>query len=70
MHSYFSLYWGIFMDDKFHFCATCKNFIIKKNRDGRKKGFCSRLNLETSSKYKFKCWDPKNYEGINNKIKG
>ncbi|WP_102027443.1 hypothetical protein [Salirhabdus sp. Marseille-P4669] len=44
----------------FHCCATCVNFLAKKNEQERGMIYrCTRLGYDTRPEYKFDCWDPK-----------
>lgn len=45
------------MQNRFHACATCIHFRIKKTENSMKY-YCDRLGFETNPKYKFRCWTP------------
>jgi len=42
----------------FHCCATCVNFVVKRE-ENKIKYYCKRLGYETKSHYVFNCWEPK-----------
>jgi hypothetical protein len=48
----------------YHCCATCNHFKVEKDRGTTY--LCKRLGFETSPKYQFNCWDPR--ENIKKKI--
>jgi len=44
----------------FHCCATCVNFVVKREeKENKIEYYCKRLGFETKSHYVFNCWEPK-----------
>ncbi|WP_228027626.1 hypothetical protein [Bacillus fonticola] len=46
------------MTNRFHCCATCVHFLSQRH-NGKMKYECKRLGYDTSPKYTFNCWEPK-----------
>jgi hypothetical protein len=46
-------------ENRFHCCASCKNFQIEKKSGTGKRIYCERLGFDTKPAYQFNCWDPK-----------
>lgn len=47
-------------NNPFHACATCTHFTVIKNETNVNYR-CSRLGYDTSPKYQFHCWTPKEH---------
>ncbi|SDI28487.1 hypothetical protein [Alteribacillus bidgolensis] len=45
--------------NRYHCCATCKWYEVRKTKGEKVTYHCIRLGYETHPKYQFNCWDPK-----------